>query len=64
MLLYVVVCVRTVGSVHNELEPKWWLMGRWVGYHVRQRHGEGVAIYSGKLGDLVSRLIRGSQPMM
>ena len=62
-----VVCVRMVGSVHNELEPKWWLMGRWVGYHVWQRHGEGVAIYSGKLGDgnyLVSRLIRGSQPMV
>ena len=26
---YVVVCVLVVGSVHNDLEPKWWLIGRW-----------------------------------
>ena len=29
LMFYVVVCVRVVGSVHNELEPKWWLIGRW-----------------------------------
>ena len=28
-MLMMVVCVQVVGSVHNELEPKWWLIGRW-----------------------------------
>ena len=45
MLFYVVVCVCVWCSVHNGLEPDWWLAGRW-GRHVRQRQGEEGGVHN------------------
>ena len=51
----VVLCVWR--SLHNELEPDWWLAGRW-GRHVLQRHGEGYQTMKMRVGAEVTDVMQ------